>query len=211
MNETGIQMRELFDVWSGTYEDSALRHEAGYPFAGYADAVNYINESVIVEAGTAILELGVGTGLASYPLYKAGAEIYGIDFSEKMADLAKKKMPLGFFVCADIRNGIPSQFDGVAFDYCIASYTLHHLPPDDVYRLIDGIKKRMTGRGSIIIADIAFETRPDLEKCRNDAGARWDEGEWYLVAGECIPDMQQRGFSVHFHKASECAGVFELK
>lgn len=39
-------------------------------------------------------------------------------------------------------------------------------------------------RGKILIGDVAFDTRSELEQCRRDAGDEWDGGEIYFVADE---------------------------
>ena len=38
--------------------------------------------------------------------------------------------------------------------------------------------------GKILIGDVAFKTRVDLEKCQWEAGDEWDDEEIYFVIDE---------------------------
>ena len=60
--------------------------------------------------------------------------------------------------------------------------------------------------GKILIGDVAFETRTELEQCARDAGDEWDDEELYCVADEL------RAFfpSLRFEKVSFCAGILTI-
>lgn len=53
-----------------------------------------------LSAGSTVLDIGIGTGLSSYLFYKAGLKVYGIDGSEKMLDICRKKDSLRNLSCA---------------------------------------------------------------------------------------------------------------
>ena len=60
--------------------------------------------------------------------------------------------------------------------------------------------------GRILIGDVAFRTRADLNRCRQEAGDEWDEDEIYFVAEEmrnAFPDLS-------FTQISHCAGILTL-
>lgn len=57
--------------------------------------------------------------------------------------------------------------------------------------------------GKILLGDVAFETRQEMEQCRQRAGEEWDDEEVYLVTDELakeFPDME-------FEKISCCSGI----
>jgi 2-polyprenyl-3-methyl-5-hydroxy-6-metoxy-1,4-benzoquinol methylase len=73
---------------------------------------------------SAILDVGCGGGIpiAKY-LVEKGFRVSGIDSSEKMIRLAKKNVPVGTFLKADIRTYIiDEQYEGI-----IAWDTLFHI------------------------------------------------------------------------------------
>ena len=60
--------------------------------------------------------------------------------------------------------------------------------------------------GHLYIGDIAFRTRAELEKCREEAGADWDDDEIYWVYEE----MKALFPELAFAPLSFCGGVLEL-
>ena len=60
--------------------------------------------------------------------------------------------------------------------------------------------------GQILIGDVVFETRSQLEQCRKDVGAEWDEEEIYFVVDELKKDFP----SLAFEQVSYCAGILSL-
>lgn len=197
-----------FDKWAGEYDDSISRFSEGYPFEGYYDVLSYIHTRIDEIKNKHILDLGVGTGLLSHELYKKGAFIYGLDFSEKMIKLAKGKMPKANFYKFDLKNGLPGELSNIEFNYIISSYALHHLNDQEKILLINRLIKQLKDGGKIIIGDIAFMTLEDKEKCRKDAKDKWDEDEIYIVANELQTQLSM--FRTKYTQISICAGVLEI-
>jgi putative AdoMet-dependent methyltransferase len=77
-----------FDQWAGEYDASIEKLSNGYPFEGYYDVLGYIQNAIVDPKNTSILDLGIGTGLLTYELYKTGATIAGADFSKQMIDIS---------------------------------------------------------------------------------------------------------------------------
>ena len=63
------------------------------PFEGYYEVLNYMYNLIQTKELNKIFDIGVGTGILTNQLYKDGTEIYGIDFSKKMIEIAQGKMP----------------------------------------------------------------------------------------------------------------------
>lgn len=64
----------------------------------------------------------------------------------------------------------------------------------------------MKDGGKILIGDIAFENRDQLEQCRQDAGDAWDNDEDYFV----IDELREEFPSMTFQRVSFCAGILTL-
>ena len=72
---------------------------------------------------------------------------------------------------------------------------------------LNGLLALLKEDGEILIGDVAFRTRVELEACRTQAGASWDEDEIYFVADELAPAFPQ----LKFVPFSACAGILSLR
>ena len=68
------------------------------------------------------------------------------------------------------------------------------------------LQSQLNENGRIVIGDVAFETRTELDQCRQTAGSDWDEEEIYFVADE----LREFFPGLIFTQVSHCAGVLVL-
>ena len=92
------------------------------------------------------------------------------------------------------------------YDYIVATYSLHHLTDDQKKCLFLELHNHLKENGKIIIGDVAFETRKDLEQCKLKAEDTWDNDEIYFVVEELRKDFP----ALSFTQMSDCAGVLIL-
>ncbi len=200
-----------FDKWAGGYDKSIAESSKGYPFEGYYDVLSAVQSLIKEPSGKRILDVGIGTGLLTNELYKQGANIFGLDFSEKMIIEAKNKMPKGSFYNFDMNEGIPDVLKNNKFDYIVSSYAIHHLRDEDKIKFIKGLKDILVEEGLIILADVSFENKEDLDECKIESGYKWDNDEEYIVFNELKNDLLEIGFEAEYSQVSKCAGVLKLK
>ena len=198
-----------FDLWADGYDKTVgiSDEENSYPFAGYKEILGMIYKKVLEKEKPTILDIGFGTGTLTTKLYEKGCEIYGQDFSERMIELAQKKMPNAHLYQGDFSKGLVKPLLQHTYDFIIATYSLHHLSDDAKIQFIQLLKKLLKENGSIFIGDVAFQTRADLEKCQREVMDEWDEDEIYFVIDElkkAFPEME-------FTQVSYCAGVLVIK
>lgn len=198
-----------FNLWANDYDKSVnLSEEANeYPFAGYKKVLDTIYRKIRSGNGHKILDVGFGTGILSKKLYDDGCEIFGIDFSEKMIEIAKEKMPDAIFIRHDFSQGMPKELASEKFDFIVCTYAIHHLNGLQKQKLITEFSEHLTENGAVLIGDVAFETCAGLERCKADCGAEWDNEEIYPVLEELERDFPE----IQFEKISFCAGVFTLQ
>ncbi len=157
-----------FDLWADGYDNSVQLSEENneYPFAGYKDVLNTIYNLVRKREKAKILDIGFGTGILTKKLYDDGYQIYGIDFSQNMIEIAKEKMPLANLIRYDFSKGLPEEIKDISFDFIISTYAMHHLEDKEKITFIEKLESHLNEDGKIIIGDIAFKTRELLEKCK---------------------------------------------
>lgn len=197
-----------FDLWADGYDISVglSDQENTYPFAGYKAVLNSIFWTVLAKPGAAVLDIGFGTGTLTARLYEQGCTIYGQDFSRRMIELAAAKMPGAHLYHGDFTQGLAEPLRRRSYDFIIATYALHHLTDRQKAAFLKDLLALLKEGGSILIGDVAFETRADLDRCRKAAGDEWDDEEIYFVVDEL-----RRSFpALSFEKVSYCAGVLSL-
>ena len=197
-----------FDLWADGYDVSVgLSDEKNtYPFAGYKTVLNSIYRTVLAKPKATVLDIGFGTGALTAKLYEQGCTIYGQDFSARMIELAAAKMPGAHLYQGDFTLGLAEPLRQRRYDFIIATYSLHHLKDQQKIAFLKDLLALLKENGQILIGDVAFETRADLDRCRKTAGDEWDDEEIYFVADEL-----KRSFpTLSFEKMSHCAGVLSL-
>lgn len=197
-----------FDLWADGYDVSVglSDEENTYPFAGYKTVLNSIYRTVLAKPKATVLDIGFGTGTLTAKLYEQGCTIYGQDFSARMIELAAAKMPRAHLYQGDFTLGLAEPLRQRRYDFIIATYSLHHLKDQQKIAFLKDLLALLKENGQILIGDVAFETRADLDRCRKTAGDEWDDEEIYFVADEL-----KRSFpTLSFEKMSHCAGVLSL-
>ena len=198
-----------FDLWADGYDESVgLSDEANtYPFAGYKKVLAAIFQTVMQTPNASVLDIGFGTAVLTAKLYEQGCTIYGQDFSSRMLELASEKMPGAHLYQGDFTTGLVEPLRDRRYDDIVATYSLHHLTDAEKVLFLNGLLALLKEDGEILIGDVAFRTRVELEACKTQAGASWDEDEIYFVADELAPAFPQ----LKFVPFSACAGILSLR
>lgn len=194
-----------FDLWADGYDKSVRLSEKSnaYPFAGYRSVLDNIYRKIKDKKTAKILDIGFGTAVLSKRLYDENYEIWGVDFSEKMVEIAKSKMPTARLLRCDFANGLPQEFESENFDYIVCTYAIHHLDDNAKIQFVSELLEHITAEGKIFIGDVAFETRAQLEECKKSNRENWDFDEFYPV----LEAFAGRFENVAFDKLSFCSGV----
>lgn len=179
-----------------------------YPFAGYKDVLNGIYNRVREKAAGKILDIGFGTGTLTARLYNDGYNIYGIDFSSNMIEIAKIKMPGAELYCFDFSKGLPQALKCTKFDFILCAYAIHHLNNDQKIAFIHELWEHLEKDGEILIGDVAFETKDKLTACQIQSGLSWDDDEIYIVFSDLVKSIPFG--KIEFIPISHCAGILSI-
>lgn len=197
-----------FDLWADGYDKAVgvSDQDNTYPFAGYKEVLGIIYRTVMEKPNAVVLDIGFGTGTLTAKLYEHGCTIYGQDFSPRMIEIASRKMPGAHLCRGDFAQGLAGPLRDHKYDFITATYSMHHLTDEQKAAFLRVLYGRLNENGRILIGDVAFETRRELERCRQEAGSEWDEDEIYFVADELKKDLPGLAFT----RVSFCAGVLTL-
>ena len=197
-----------FDLWADGYDKSVglSDEENTYPFAGYKDVLGTIYKTIMERPNAVVLDIGFGTGTLTTKLYENGCTIYGQDFSARMIDLASEKMPNAHLYQGDFTQGLVEPLLAQNYDFIVATYSLHHLTDEQKVCFLRMLGDHLNPGGQVLIGDVAFENRSQLEQCRKDVGDEWDEDEIYFVVDELKRELPELGFK----QISHCSGVLSI-
>ncbi|MGQ4619315.1 methyltransferase domain-containing protein [Nocardia sp. R7R-8] len=114
-------------------------------------------ESVAANGSGPIADLGCGPGRITGHLASLGAQVFGIDLSPRMVELARMEHPQLLFTQGSIEQ-LP--IGDEALGGIVAWYSLIHLPPDRVPHVLSEFHRVLAGNGHVLLA---FQTadRPD--------------------------------------------------
>ena len=120
------ELEETRDLWNRVADDWRIQ------VGDEGDGNRILNSDPVLWAfagdvnGRTVLDAGCGTGYLSKKLHDQGARVTGIDFSERMIEIARAHHPtLDFRVdsCTELRT-----LDDESFDLVIANYVLMDTP-----------------------------------------------------------------------------------
>jgi len=198
--------RKLFDDQADRYD--GFVGSGPFPLAEYDEMLDRLVRMAAVQPGERVLDVGVGTGNLSQRIHARGCEIWGIDFSPRMLDRARSKLPTAHLVCADLLDGWPPEVSGT-FDAILSAYVFHEFDTAGKLRVIAQLSEHLAGGGRLLIGDVAFETGAELSAARQTY-AKWWEDEDYWVAERDLPRLTERGFDASFHRVSFSGGIFRI-
>ena len=101
--------------------------------------------------GMSILDVGCGTGshLELYQRYKC--DLYGVDISPSMLDVARAR--LGNTAQLDLCNAMEMPYEDGKFDLVIVMLALHEIAPKMRSAVLNEIKRVLKHEGSILLID----------------------------------------------------------
>jgi len=111
----------------------------------FEDFLQYVNE------GDTVLDAGCGNGRLIELLSKKNIEYTGIDYSDKLINIARKQHPGHNFLVGDITT-LPFSNNKFNVIFCIA--TLHHIPGQKLrQQTIQGISRILKKNGYLIMTN----------------------------------------------------------
>lgn len=89
------------------------------------------------------------------------------------------------------------------FDFVVCTYAIHHLTDEQKVHFIQALLEHVKPTGKVLIGDVAFKTREQLEQCRIHFDDSWDDDEIYPV----IEGLKVQFPNLQFKSISFCSGI----
>ena len=135
--------------------------------------------------GARVIELGCGDGRDAFEIIKRVKQYEGIDSSEGLLDIAKKKNPKGTFVLNDaISYEYPKKLDTI-----FAFASLLHLDQNDIYEVFEKASRALRLGGIFYIS--LKERSQYIEKLKKD---KYGERMFYFYNPEIIKHLAGKSF-----------------
>lgn len=155
-------------------------------------------------AGMDVLDVGCGTGIQLASYQEAGCRVSGIDTSQAMLDVARRRLGER----ADLRLGDAARMpypDG-AFDLVLAATVLHEMLPEVRGTVLDEMKRVLRPDGRMLVIDFevgpvrplrGWITKAVIAISESAAGRRHHRNyRNFMVSGGLPTLLGDRGFSV---------------
>jgi hypothetical protein len=121
---------------------------------------------------------------------------------------ARAKLPQASLIQADLLSDWPEELHQ-RYDRIVSAYVLHEFHLATKVGLLERLTRHhLTGRGYIVIGDIAFPNVRARAMARERLEGLWDEEEHYWAADEAVKALEGIGLQVTYRQISSCGGVF---
>jgi putative AdoMet-dependent methyltransferase len=197
----GREFLNIFEGWAEQYDSSVYGHDEEYKevFANY----EAILQGTAEEAFGHVLEFGVGTGNLTAKLLERGLQVYGIEPSKPMRELAFEK--LGNQVVIEDGDFLHFPLSSKKIDSIVSTYAFHHLTDVEKEQAVVKYGKLLHAGGKIIFADTMFESEQafsdTIEQAKQQGFnnlAEDLEREYYTTIPVLRYIFEKHGFSVTF-------------
>ncbi len=180
-----------------------------FPFSGHEEVehmiCSYIDEFP-QKRRVEILDIGIGTASIYERLLPESFNLTGIDFSEKMLEVSKLRVPDGSFYKHDILMGLPEDIRSKKFDFIIINYLFKHFDIKTVTDLINTLKDNLAPFGKIFIGDILFLDDVHKKICLTRHKEYLSSEYHYHLYAQIVKRMKDE-FQLSFMEINEYTGI----
>lgn len=152
--------------------------------------------------GGSVLDAGCGSGIKSRYLISKGLRVTGIDFSEKLIEIAEREVPEATFSVGDLRNmdDSPEFFEGI-----FLQAVLLHFPHQEAGHILQNLVNKMKPGGMLYVAVKERRAGQDEGEIKeeNDYGYSYKRFFSYYSQEEIEDYLKALDLEILFSKVSQ--------
>ena len=156
----------------------------------------------LLPPGARVLDAGCGSGQKAKFFEDRGFHVLGIDFSERLLEIARRTATASDFRLLDLRDirTLSEEFEGV-----FAQASLLHIPKAETFPVIEGMASRLVPQGLLYIAVKAQRPgHPEEEMVtENDYGYEYERFFSYHTLDEMQHHVDRLGLSLVHAEVSQ--------
>ena len=134
--------KQTIDYYDRNAERWVLSHGGGEGKSYWKEEISRFGELLL--PGSKILEIGSGGGLEAAELVSMGYDYTGVDASQGLLKVARKRNPEAIFIHSRVED---LDFPESNFDGFWTAATLLHIPKNKIDRVLEIIKKQLRPGG----------------------------------------------------------------
>jgi putative AdoMet-dependent methyltransferase len=202
MNSVGREFVDLFNRWAATYDETVYGGDKEY--AAVFENYDELLDAVASQCRGVVLEFGLGTGNLTARLVQRGLQVIGVEPSEEMRKIARKRIPnVPIFDGDFLQFNLPTE----TVDTIVSTYAFHHLTDDEKALAIAKFNRLLPVGGQIVFADTAFQSADEkaaaIERAKQNQFLNLAvdlETEYYPTLGTLARIFDGCGFEFEFTK-----------
>jgi ubiquinone/menaquinone biosynthesis C-methylase UbiE len=194
--------RDTKDVVKEGYDKIASQYDE---YRNLFNNESELNEFMsLVKPGGLILDAGCGSGVVARALVEEGFQVTGIDFSQKMIDIAQQRVPEAKFILGDMTT---LEFDSNTFDGVVSTYAVFHVPRTKHFNLFQDFHRFLKKEGVFLFSIGSKEIDA------TDGIWQWDDFQFnvpmfwsYHPPSKTVELLKSADFQIVFARNVEQAG-----
>ncbi len=190
------------DEDAATYDRDVLRSDDPVR-EGYTEVLDWVARKAAITRGSAVLELGSGSGNLTTRLPPCRSLVC-VDVSAEMIKIAKRKLH-GLSHISYVQADILEYFDlhTPPFEVLVSTYAVHHLTKREKEYLLDRLVRRLPPGGRAIFGDLMLESAEEernladrYRSIGDEATATAIEEEFFWHVDDSVDYLRNLGLSV---------------
>jgi ubiquinone/menaquinone biosynthesis C-methylase UbiE len=178
------QVRESYNRIAATYLSSRRRDSAD---------VAFLHDLVVrLPPKARVLDAGCGAGIPIAQQLAPRAKVVGVDFAEVQLGLARRYIPTGLWVCADL---VALPFVDASFDAVCSYYTVIHIPREQHAGVLAGFA-RVLRSGGLALLCLGAADLPAWTEEYHEAPMYWS----HYDAATSLSLVEAAGFESVWHR-----------